>query len=219
MTSDFSELSERISSLQRDQLDAPLDRDALNDDPYLQFASWLDEALAARPMMPNVMTLATADASGKPSARTVLLKGFDGSGFVFFTNYESRKGKELAANPSAALVFYWPELHRQVSITGHVIRVETSESDEYFASRPYESKLGAWASKQSTVVEDRDELERRVRVAAEEFTEDVPRPPYWGGFRLTPVTFEFWQGRSNRLHDRFRYRRDDSAWVVERLAP
>jgi pyridoxamine 5'-phosphate oxidase len=219
MTRDFSELSERISSMQRDQLDAPLDREHLNDDPYVQFAAWLDEALAARPSMPNVMTLATADAEGVPSARTVLLKGFDGSGFVFFTNYESRKGRELDANPSAALVFYWPELHRQVSIAGHVIRVETSESDEYFASRPYESKLGAWASKQSTVIPDREELERRVRVAAEEFPDEIPRPPYWGGFRLTPLRFEFWQGRSDRLHDRFRYRRDDTGWVVERLAP
>ena len=217
---DFEELSQRIASLHREQLDTPLDREDLADDPYVQFAKWLDEALTARPSMPNVVTLATADADGRPSARTVLLKGFDRSGFVFFTNYESRKGKELSANPHAALVFYWPELHRQASLAGDVIRVEASESDDYFATRPEQSKLGAWASRQSTILHGREELEQRVSVAAEEFAEgEIPRPPHWGGFRITPLWFEFWQGRSDRLHDRFRYQRSEAEWVIERLAP
>jgi pyridoxamine 5'-phosphate oxidase len=217
---DFSELSRKISSLQREQLDDGLDQTDLDVDPVVQFALWLEAALAAYPGMPNVMTLATADKDGVPSARTILLKGFDASGFVFFTNYESHKGRELSANPHAALVFYWPDLHRQVSVAGDVMRVPASESDEYFASRPLESKLGAWASRQSTPVADRGELDERMRVADEEFADGrVPRPPYWGGYRLTPKTMEFWQGRANRLHDRFRYTRSDFGWSLERLAP
>ena len=220
MSPDFSELSRRIAALHRDQLDSGLEQGDLDVDPIVQFATWLEDALVAQPGMPNLMTLATADAQGVPSARTVLLKGFDPSGFVFFTNYESRKGRELAANPHAALVFYWPDLHRQVTVAGEVMRVPASESDEYFAMRPLESRLGAWASRQSSPLADRAELEERMRVADEEFADGrVPRPPYWGGFRLTPTSIEFWQGRSNRLHDRFRYTRSDFGWEIERLAP
>ncbi|MEA2461611.1 MAG: pyridoxamine 5-phosphate oxidase [Actinomycetota bacterium] len=220
MSDDFERLSKRIAPLRGQNFEASLEREDLDSDPFVLFAGWLKAALDARPELPNTMTLATAGADGKPSARTVLLKGFDGSGFVFFTNYESGKGRELAANPHAALVFHWPDLHRQVTVAGEVRRVTNDESDDYFESRPYESKLGAWASRQSSVLADRTELETRLRVAEEEFPDgNVPRPPYWGGFRLTPERIEFWQGRTNRLHDRFRYRRSDDGWTIERLAP
>lgn len=220
MTADFSELSREIASLQREQLDTGLRRDRLDPDPFRQFASWLEDALEARPGLPNTMTLATATPDGVPSARTVLLKAFDPKGFVFFTNYESRKGREMSANPHAALVFHWPEPHRQVCIVGSVERLTGAESDEYFKSRPLESRLGAWASRQSSVLENREELEQRMRVADQEFANgDVPRPPYWGGLRLSPDTIEFWQGRSNRLHDRFRYSRSGLEWAIDRLAP
>jgi pyridoxamine 5'-phosphate oxidase len=220
LTDEFADLSERIAALQREQLDEGLRRNDLDPDPFRQFAAWLKDALHARPGLPNTMTVATASPGGVPSARTVLLKAVDLSGFVFFTNYESRKGRELAANPNAALVFHWPELHRQVNVVGSVERISAEESDEYFRSRPLESRLGAWASRQSSVIPDREELERRMRVADEEFKDgNVPRPPYWGGVRVSPDTIEFWQGRSNRLHDRFRYSRNGLEWAIDRLAP
>lgn len=186
-----------------------------------QFGRWLADALAAGVPEPNAMVLASADAEGRPSARSVLLKGYDESGFTFFTNYSSRKGRELAANPWASSVFPWYQLHRQVVVVGTVERVERAETDAYFAVRPRGAQLGAWASPQSTVIASRAELEQAWASAGERFGDDepVPAPPHWGGFRLVPRTVEFWQGRRSRLHDRLRFRRMDAGWVVERLAP
>jgi pyridoxamine 5'-phosphate oxidase len=186
-----------------------------------QFGHWLADAVAAGVPEPNAMVLATADEAGHPSARTVLLKGYDERGLVFFTNYESRKGRELTANPAASLVFPWYPLRRQVVVTGAVTRVPRAESEAYFATRPRESALGAWASAQSTVVPDRGTLDRAWEDAARRFPQDapVPTPPFWGGFRVVPDSVEFWQGRTGRMHDRLRYRRSERAWEVERLAP
>jgi pyridoxamine 5'-phosphate oxidase len=189
-------------------------------DPLAQFRTWLAQAEAAALPLPEAMTLATATPDGKPSARMVLLRGLDERGFVFFTNYQSRKGNELAINPRAALVFYWPELDRQVRVEGLVEQVSSAESDAYFRTRPRGSRLGAWASPQSEVIPARAFLEDQARQAAERFpNEEVPRPPHWGGLRVLPDVIEFWQGQPDRLHDRLRYRREGSAWVRERLAP
>jgi pyridoxamine 5'-phosphate oxidase len=190
-------------------------------DPIEQFRSWFDEALAAGLHEPNAMTLATATPVGRPSARVVLLKGFDERGFVFYTSYEGRKGGELEANPNCSLVFYWGELERQVRVEGRASRVSEEESDEYFGSRPRGSQLGAWASEQSRPVEGRGALEERLRGLEAEYEErEVPRPPFWGGYRVEPEVIEFWQGRENRLHDRLVYRRSDNGeWGRERLQP
>ena len=191
-------------------------------EPFAQFAAWFAEIRAVSRLEPTAMTLATATPEGHPSARMVLLKGWDAGGFVFYTNYESRKGGELAANPWAALVFYWPELERQVRVEGSVAPLPPEESDAYFASRPLGSRLGAWASAQSRVLPDRAALEARVAALEAAYPEGstVPRPPTWGGFRVTPTSVEFWQGRLNRLHDRLRYtRQPDGGWLRERLAP
>jgi len=190
-------------------------------DPIEQFRSWFDEALAAGLHEPNAMTLATATPEGRPSARVVLLKGFDERGFVFYTNYEGRKGGELEANPYCSLVFYWGELERQVRVEGRASRVSEEDSDEYFGSRPRGSQLGAWASEQSRPVEGRGALEERLRGLEAEYEErEVPRPSFWGGYRVEPEVIEFWQGRENRLHDRLVYRRSDNGeWGRERLQP
>ena len=191
----------------------------LDADPLVQFARWFEDALGAGMREPYAMTLATADADGIPSARTVLLKGHDQEGFLFFTNHGSRKGMELAANPHAALVFYWNPLDRQVCVRGSVTRLSQQESERYWVTRPRGSQLGAWASEQSRVLAGRAELDERVRELDERFGEDIPLPDFWGGYRVTPITIEFWQGRTNRLHDRFRYTRTADAWTLDRLNP
>ena len=199
--------------------DRPLDRDDLLDDPIELFRRWLADAEAAGVPLPNAMALATADAEGRPSVRHVLLRGVDERGFEFFTNYGSRKGRQLAANPHAGLVFLWKGLDRQVHVTGPVSRTSTAESDAYFATRPRDAQLGAWASRQSEVLTGREELEARLAESDTRFPGDVPRPTHWGGFLVIPETIEFWQGRRHRLHDRFRFSAATSGWRVERLAP
>ncbi len=203
----------------RDTRPPLLERD-VDADPIRQFGRWMDEAHAAGLVEPTAMTLATSSADGRPSARMVLLKGVDERGLVFFTNYESRKGQDLAENPRAALVFWWGALERQVNVAGTVARVSAEESDAYFRSRPMASRIGALASHQSTVLASRDELDRRVaELERRHRSGEIPRPAHWGGFRLAPETIEFWQGRTNRLHDRLRYTRRGGAWVLERLSP
>jgi pyridoxamine 5'-phosphate oxidase len=200
--------------------DVPLRRADLLDDPIEQFRRWLGDAESAGIPLPNAMAVATADAEGRPSVRHVLLRGVDERGFTFFTNYDSRKGRQLAENPHAGLVFLWKLLDRQVNATGTAQRVDPAESDAYFATRPREARLGAWASAQSSVLDGREELERRVAEADERFAGvEVPRPPNWGGFLVRPDTVEFWQGRRSRLHDRFRYAREDGRWRIDRLSP
>ncbi len=190
-------------------------------DPIKQFAEWFDDALAAVPYLPNAMTLASATKDGKPSARVVLLKSFDEDGFVFYTNYSSRKAEELGRNPRAELMFYWPELKRQIRIEGTVEKTSEQESDEYFQTRPRDSQISAWASAQSAVLGSRQELEKRFQEIEKRYENKiVPRPPHWGGYRLKPQKIEFWQSRENRLHDRLLYvRRGDRAWALQRLAP
>jgi pyridoxamine 5'-phosphate oxidase len=193
----------------------------LDPNPFVQFERWFDDAKRAQPQMPEAMTLATADAEGAVSARIVLLKSFDARGFVFFTNYNSRKSCQLRENPRAALVFYWPAVERQVRVEGAVVKTTEEESDAYFSTRPRGSQLGAWASEQSRVIAGRGDLDERFRQMDSTYRDlPIPRPPHWGGYRLIPITIEFWQGRADRLHDRFAYRlREAKDWVIERMAP
>jgi pyridoxamine 5'-phosphate oxidase len=208
-----------IADLRTDYAKAALDEEHCNPDPVLQFSRWWDEATSAEVREANAMTLATANADRKPSARTVLLKGFDNAGFVFFTNYESRKGDELAANPQASLLFFWPELERQVRIEGSVSRVSAAESDTYFSSRPLGSRIGAWASPQSRPIPSKAWLLARAAEMGIKHGLAPTRPAYWGGYRVVPEAMEFWQGRPSRLHDRLLYTRSNSGWQRTRLAP
>jgi pyridoxamine 5'-phosphate oxidase len=211
--------SQRLADLRKSYERAELSEGASHADPLKQFEQWLGEAIAAEIPEPNAMTVATVASNLRPSTRPVLIKGFDERGIVWYTNYESRKGTELAGNPFAALQFHWVELERVVRIEGRVEKTSAQESDEYFASRPLDSRIGAWASPQSQVIDSRTSLVTAAAKYSAQFLLKPPRPPHWGGYRLVPDEWQFWQGRKSRLHDRLRYRLADGQWVRERLAP
>lgn len=209
-----------LADLRKSYTLAGLRRADLAADPMQQFHSWLQQAIGAQLLEPTAMTLATADRTGRPAARVVLLKGLDDRGFVFYTNYESRKARELLENSNASLVFYWAELERQVRVGGTASRISRDESERYFKSRPRGHQLGAWVSTQSEVIAGRAVLEERLKEYERRYPDAVPLPPFWGGYVVAPNEIEFWQGRPNRLHDRFRYtRQKDGLWLIERLAP
>ena len=208
-----------IADLRKSYEKAELSEDASHADPLRQFEQWLHEAIRAELPEPNAMTLATVGSDLRPSTRVVLIKGYDERGIVWYTNYDSRKGRELAGNPYAALQFHWVELERVVRIEGVVEKVSAEESDAYYASRPLDSRIGAWASPQSQVIDGRGVLVANAAKYAAQFLMNPPRPPHWGGFRLKPDAWEFWQGRKSRLHDRLRYRLESGRWIRERLAP
>ena len=209
-----------IADLRKDYTLEELSESEVDSSPFVQFQRWFDQAVEAQLPEPNAMTIATATKDGIPSARIVLLKGFDDRGFVFYTNYNSHKAQELIDNPHAALVFLWTELERQIRIVGSVEKISAEESDTYFYSRPIGSRLGAWASEQSQVIVNRSVLEQRLEdLKAQYENQNIPRPSHWGGFRVKPVGIEFWQGRSSRLHDRLRYQLQNGEWMLDRLSP
>ncbi len=212
--------NEKLSDLRGEVYNKQLIESEIDPDPFKQFSIWMKDALDSEIVHANAMTLATVNKIGKPSARTVLLKELDNTGFVFYTNYESDKSQELNENPNASLVFYWKEFERQVRIEGAVEKVSKRESEKYFKSRPLESKLGAWASKQSEVIPNREYLVNKFNEVKEKFNDsEIPLPPFWGGYRLLPDVFEFWQGREMRLHDRIKYTKEEKGWRIVRLSP
>lgn len=216
----MEDLRNYLNSIRHDFAKQTLDELDVIDNPIDQFAKWFEEAVGAQVIDPNAMTLCSATKEGKPSARIVLLRNFSENGFVYYSNYNSRKGSEIADNPNCALLFFWPELERQIRIEGIVQKQSSEESDLYFNSRPRESKLGAWTSEQSKIISNREVLNKEYeKISLQYPDENVPRPPHWGGYLLKPSTIEFWQGRPNRLHDRILYRIENNNWKIERLAP
>ncbi len=213
-------LNELITKIRKEYAQHGLREEDLDVNPFVQFQRWLQEALDAQLPEPNAMMLATATKDGKPSVRVVLLRGVDERGFFFYTDYRSRKSKELLENPHAALVFFWQELERQVRIEGVVEKTSAKESNDYFQTRPFESRVAAWASDQSSVLPNRQTLEKKFEELQKKYDgKEVPLPPFWGGFRLIPDTIEFWQGREHRLHDRLRYAKQREGWIIDRLSP
>lgn len=213
-------MNKNIADIRTDYRLSTLEESNITANPIEQFTRWWNDAINSKVIEVNAMTLATSTSDGKPSARIVLLKDYDERGFVFYTNYESNKGKMLAENPNAALVFFWKEIERQIRIEGNVEKVSVEEEDAYFFSRPEGSRIGAWASPQSTVIETREVLEANATYYAAKFKNNIPRPPHWGGYRVMPLKIEFWQGRSSRLHDRIQYTKTaQGSWKAERLAP
>jgi pyridoxamine 5'-phosphate oxidase len=209
-----------LADLRLSYTKAGLTETDIDPDPFRQFELWMSQAISSQLIEPNAMTLATVDGSGQPNARAVLLKGFDPTGLVFYTNYESRKSREIAANPNVCLLFYWAELERQVRVVGRAERVPEAESEAYFQSRPVGHQLGAWVSNQSTVIAGREVIEESLASVSKRFEPGpVPRPPHWGGYRVVPHAFEFWQGRPNRLHDRLEYNLAKGTWTIRRLSP
>jgi pyridoxamine 5'-phosphate oxidase len=217
----MADIKDTVRDLRKDYTQESLDEAAVSKNPFEQFEVWMQDAVTAKVLEPNAMHLATVDTNGKPSGRVVLLRGLDSRGFVFFTNYESKKGRQMAANPFAALTFFWPELERQLRIEGKIEKISSAESDDYFFSRPRGSRLGAWASPQSEVIPAREEIDRLTAILEAKYPGDtpIPRPAHWGGYRVVPELIEFWQGRASRLHDRIQYKQLPQGWVIERLAP
>ena len=213
-------MERNLADIRRDYSGQELSEASVAADPFVQFGNWFDEYIASSPLEPSAMTISSVASDGTPSSRVVLLKGFDDRGFVFFTNYESKKARDILNDPRVAMHFFWPELERQIEIAGIAEKVSREESETYFASRPFDSKLGAWASKQSSELASRGELAHRFADAKSRFESgEVPCPEFWGGFRVRPTLFEFWQGRPNRLHDRIRYEQTDGVWKITRLYP